>query len=77
MAKIFDSDRGIQRNNYSGLTAGQIDELIVKLHTARWSQVQIAKHLKGLGALPATQAGVSLAIKRIRENRVGAGPRPS
>jgi hypothetical protein len=75
MAKVFDSDVGIRRSNYSGLVADEIDEIIVRLHNAGWSQSQIARHLQQRGAIPATQQGVSLAIRRIRAGRTGAGPR--
>ena len=75
MAKIFDSDLGIRRSNYSGLVASEVDEIIVTLHNAGWPQSKIARHLKGRGAIPATQQGVGKALKRIRANRVGAGPR--
>lgn len=45
----------------TGLTQKQRDELIWKLTTIdRWSQRQIARHLK------MTQAGVSFALKRMR-----------
>jgi hypothetical protein len=79
MAKhVFDSDRGINRSTYydsSGMSAGAVDEVIVRLHNAGWSQSKIARHLRARGAQPATQQGISLAIRRIRAGRVGAGPR--
>jgi hypothetical protein len=76
MAKVFDSDRGINRSSYhSGLSAGQIDELIVTLHYAGLSQSRIARELRRRGAQPATQQGISLALRRIAAGRVGAGPR--
>jgi hypothetical protein len=74
----YDADRGIRRSSYySGLSGGQIDELIIKLHNARWSQSQIARYLRERGAQPATQQGISLALRRIAAGRVGAGPRPN
>jgi hypothetical protein len=78
MAKIFDSDRGIRRSSYyddTELTATMVDELIVKAFNRGWSQSQIARYLKNRGAQPATQQGVSRALRRIAAGRVGAGPR--
>jgi len=76
--RVFDSDRGINRSTYydaSGLSAGEVDEFIVWLHNRGWSQSRIARQLKQHGAAPATQQGVSLALKRIAAGRPGAGPR--
>ena len=76
--RVFDSDRGINRSHYydaGGMGAFEVDELIVRLHNAGWSQSKIARHLQQRGAAPATQQGVSQALRRIAAGRVGAGPR--
>lgn len=79
MAKrVFDSDAGINRSVYydaSGMSAVEIDELIVKLHSRGLSQSAIARELRRRGAQPATQQGIGLVLKRIAAGRVGAGPR--
>jgi len=75
-ARVFESDRGIGRSSYhAGFSAGQIDELIVQWHNAGVSQTRIAKELRRRGCQPATQQGISLALRRIAAGRPGAGPR--
>lgn len=73
MKHQYDADMGIRRSHYyddDGLSAGERDSLIMKLHQRGWSQSQIARQLGNI-----TQQGVSKAIRRIRAGRVGAGPR--
>jgi hypothetical protein len=73
---VFDSDRGINRSYYdSGISAVEVDELIVFWHNKGISQSRIARELRRRGVQPATQQGVSKAIRRIAAGRVGAGPR--
>jgi hypothetical protein len=38
-------------------------------------ELRIARDLRRRGAQPATQQGISLALRRIAAGRVGAGPR--
>ena len=73
----YDSDRGIRgrQNFYSGLSPVQIDELIVKLHNQGFSQGAIARHFSQCGLVPATQQGISKALRRIAEGRLGVGSR--
>jgi DNA-binding CsgD family transcriptional regulator len=70
MKHQYDADRGIHASHYyDGLTAMQKDELIVKLRRQGLSQAKIGKRL-GL-----TQQGISKAIRRISEGRLGRDPR--
>jgi IS30 family transposase len=70
MRRQFDSDVGIKGvGYYAGLTAGERDELIVKLHRKGFSQAKIA-HRLGL-----TQQAISKALRRIAEGRPGRDPR--
>lgn len=71
---MYEADRGIRRSYYyddGGMTAGQRDELIWKLHQRGFSQGKIARQLGNT----ITQQGISRALKRIAAGRVGAGPR--
>jgi IS30 family transposase len=71
---MYEADRGIRRSHYyddDGMTAGQRDELIWKLHQRGLSQGKIARQLGNT----ITQQGISRALKRIAAGRVGAGPR--
>jgi hypothetical protein len=73
---VFDSDYGINRSvYYDGMSAVEVDELIVKWHNKGMSQSRIAGQLRLRGAQPATQQGVGKALRRIAAGRVGAGPR--
>lgn len=67
-----DSDVGINRGRYydaDGLTAPQLDALIVKLRRQGLSQSKIA------AAVGLTQQGVAAVLKRIAAGRPGRDPR--
>lgn len=74
---MYDADKGIRgrQNYYAGMSAMQIDKWIVELTNQGFSQGQIARHFKQLGIVPATQQGISKALIRIAEGRVGVGSR--
>jgi len=74
---MYDADKGIagRHNYYAGMSVMQIDEWIVELRDQGFSQGQIARHFKQLGIVPATQQGISKALIRIAEGRMGVGSR--
>ena len=70
MRHQYDADRGIRTGYYyDGLSPIERDELIVKLARQGYSQSKIARQLG------VTQQGISKALKRIAEGRIGRDAR--
>jgi transcriptional regulator len=67
---MYDADKGIRTGYYyDDMVAPKRDALIVRLRRKGWSQAKIARRLGH------TQQGVSKALQRIAEGRLGRDPR--
>jgi len=67
---MYDADNGIRTGCYSNdMVAPERDALIFRLRRNGWSQAQDARRLGH------TRQGVSTALQRIAEGRLGRGPR--
>jgi hypothetical protein len=67
---MYDAGKGIRtRYYYDDMVAPERDALIVRLRCEGWSQAQDARRLALL------QQGVSRALQRISEGRLGRDPR--
>jgi transcriptional regulator len=67
---MYDADNGIRTGcYYDDMVAPERDALIFRLRRKGWSQAQDARRLGD------TQQGVSKALQRIAEGRLGRGPR--